>query len=840
MIEYIEVRSGTIGTDFLFSCHHPQGESVPTRFKVIFGVLGVLIVSAVAVFFFIRFQIKKSFAETSGTLSVTGLQLPVEITRDEFGVPRIAAQSEHDMMFAFGYVHAQDRLWQMDMARRIGQGRLSELLGSVTIPFDKMFRIVGIRHIAEKVEQKLTPESRVRLEAYSAGVNAFIGSHKGKYPIEFDLLRYDPEPWRPLHSIIIAKLMAWELNLSWWTDLTLGGIVDRLGYEKAREIFPTYPDDIPPIVRSNEWRKTISGAISFLEASQEYCRFRGIGGTLGGSNAWVVAPQKSTTSGVILANDTHLHLTQPSKWYEVQLKAPGYDVMGFSIAGVPGVVAGHNANIAWGLTNVMADDADFYIEQIDSTDAQRYIYDGQSLPIQSHEEEIIIRNDTSQYVSVRSTHHGPIVTDIKTMLKKADAPYVASMRWTGAEVSDQIAAFNAINRATNWEEFAAGVQKFTGPGQNFVYGDVKGNIGYWCGVLLPNRPLQQSSTLPLPGWTKETEWLGFVPFEQLPHLFNPSEGYIATANNKIVDDAYPYHISDLWEPPSRIQRLRDVLGRDTKFSVPDFELLQNDQFSHYAKQLTPYILNACSTGGEIVNADLVLEYLKSWNFVFGRENVATSIYQTFLTRLMYNIYEDEMGDALFHDYVILVNVPLRVTLRLVEEGGSTWFDNTRTGVVETRDDIIRKSMSEAVSLLREKFGDEMKNWQWGNLHTLTLQHPFGLQKPLDKIFSIGPYPYGGASTALTSGEYSFNDALSPTDLGKPYGVTVGASFRHIVDMSNPYEYKMVLPSGQSGQVFNKHYSDQTPLYLNGIYRVARSDEESAKKAKERLILNPEQ
>ncbi|MEK7251294.1 MAG: penicillin acylase family protein, partial [Bacteroidota bacterium] len=224
--------------------------------------------------------------------------------------------------------------------------------------------------------------------------------------------------------------------------------------------------------------------------------------------------------------------------------------------------------------------------------------------------------------------------------------------------------------------------------------------------------------------------------------------------------------------------------------------------------------------------------------VVTKEDIATTIYQQFLTRFIQNIYEDEMGKALFHDYVTLVNVPIRVTMRLVQEGTASWFDNIRTTPIETRDDIIRQSMKEALNALREKLGDETKNWQWGNLHTLTLQHPFGLQKPLDKVFSIGPFPYGGGSTAMTSGEYSFNEALEPSEMGKPFGVTVGSSFRHIVDMSKPHEYRMVLPSGQSGQVFNKHYDDQTPLYLNGAYRTSRSDDESAANMKERLTLNP--
>ncbi len=813
-----------------------SGVSLPTRFKVIIGILGVLIVSAIAGFFFLRYEVRKSFPETSGSLVIAGLHSPVTITRDDYGVPRIAASDEHDLMLAFGYVHAQDRLWQMDMARRVGEGRLSEILGTLTIPFDRMFRIVGIKKISAAVEQSITPASHARLEAYAAGVNAFIESHKGKLPVEFDLLRYEPEPWTLQHSIIVGRLMAWELNLSWWTDLTFGALVDRLGFEKTREIFPSFPNSVAPIVPSDEWKKTVKSALAFMETAHDYCDFQGIGGTLGGSNAWVVAPQKSASGSVILANDTHLQLSNPSKWYEVHLHAPGYEVSGFSVPGIPGIVSGHNRNIAWGLTNVMADDADFYIEKIDSTDPKRYIYDGKSLPMQISEEEILVRNDTSQYVTIRSTHHGPIVTDIKTLLKKADYKFVASMRWTGTEISDQIEAFNKIDRASNWDEFTAGVKDFSGPGQNFVYGDAKGNIGYWCGVKLPVRPASVNSLLPLNGWEKESEWKGFVPFAQLPHLYNPPEGYIATANNKIVDDTYPYFISNLWEPPSRIQRLQEILGKEDKFSVTDFELLQNDQFSFYAKEMTPYIIAACRGDLYPPYGNLVLEYLSSWNFVFSSENIPTAIYQQFLSHFVRNIFEDEMGKNLLHDYSVLVNIPLRTMSRLVQQDSSSWFDDTRTPAIESRDDIIRRSMTEAIEALRETLGDETKNWQWGKLHTITLQHPFGLQKPLDKVFSIGPFPYAGGSTTMMSGEYSFNDVLQPNDMNKPFAVTVGASFRHIVDMSKPDEARTILPSGQSGQVFTRHYDDQTILWLHGAYKTSLSDDATA--AKDQLILNP--
>jgi penicillin amidase len=800
-----------------------------TKAKVIIGSLFVLLLLVVGIVVFLSYQIRKSFPQTSGVLPVPGLEERVTVSRDEFGVPHIAAGSEHDLTFAMGYVHAQDRLWQMDLSRRAGAGSLSEIFGSSTVPFDRMFRIIGIQRISEEVEKSISPNSRNRLQWYADGVNTFITSHKGKYPAEFDLLRYDPEPWQPLHSIIIGRMMAWELNLAWWTDLTYGAILDKVGQEKMREILPSYPNDVAPIVPSTAWRAMAD--LGFLRTAESFQEFTGSSGTLGGSNAWVVAPSRSASGKVILANDTHLHLQCPSNWYELDLHAPGYDVSGMSIAGVPGIVAGQNKHIAWGLTNVMADDADFYIEKIDSSDPTRYIYDGESLPIQTREEEILVRGDSAVSVLIRSTHHGPIVTDISTSLKKMQYPFVASMRWTGSEISDQVEAFNAIDRATNWEEFIAGVKQFTGPGQNFVYGDIQGNIGYWCGVKLPIRGTQ--SLLPLAGWTKETEWKGFVPFDQLPHLFNPPEGYIATANNKIVDDSYPYHISDLWEPPSRIVRLREVLGKKDLFSVEDFERLQNDMFSYQAKELVPYILAACEDSTfKDAGDQFVCEYLRNWNFVFAKTDIATTIFQEFFVKLLENIYKDEMGDEIFHDFVILVNVPIRVTTKLMQEGTSSWFDDVRTERVEARDDIIRKSMHEAVAALKQRFGSETKLWRWGDLHTVTLRHPFslGLPKPLSRLFMIGPFPYGGASTALMSGEYSYNT---------PFEVTVGASFRQIVDFSKPDEARRILPTGQSGQIFHKHFDDQTHLWLNGAYRTVRMDSVSAaSESWEHLVLEP--
>ncbi len=797
------------------------------RSRILIGLLAVSLLVCCAGFFFLRYQVVKSFPEDSGNVTVPGLQQSVLVARDGFGVPLIKATNDEDLAFAMGYVHAQDRLWQMDMARRVGEGRLSELFGAKTIPFDRMFRTIGIHTIAKRAYEAMELESKERLASYAKGVNAFIESHQGRYPLEFDMLNYQPEPWNPVHSVMIGRLMAWELNLSWWTDLTFGILAERVGLEKAVDVFPTFPANVPPVVPSSAWRSYAGGVGSFLRHAQDFSAFAGTVGTLGGSNAWVVAPQKSASGNVLLANDTHLHLQSPSKFYEVQLRSPGYSVDGFSIPGIPVVVIGSNEHIAWGLTNLMADDADFYIEDIDTTVGHRYRYQNSWRPVTVSEEEIRVKDDTTITLRIRATHHGPIISDISDPFKKTAQPYAVSMRWTGFEVSDQIGAFDRINRAQNWGSFLEGVKKFSGPGQNFVYGDAKGNIGYWCGVWLPMRG-KQNSTLPLPGWDPSVEWKGFVPFEKLPHLYNPADGYIATANNKIVDDSYPYHISDLWEPPSRIQRLREVLGGDGTFSAEDFSRLQTDTYSVHAREMMEIILPVLEDSGFVVqDKDMLLTYLRNWTHAFSRDDIATTLYQQFLVELLRNIYIDEMGDELFHDFVLLVNVPIRVTQRLLTQGTSTWFDNNSTEQLETRDEIIKQSMRSAISVLQRENGALMKNWRWGEKHTVTFHHPFGRVQPLDAVFDIGPFPYAGGSTTLVSGEYSFNE---------PFAVTVGASLRQIVDLGRPLEARRVLPTGQSGQVFHLHYDDQTPLWLNGGYRSIPAGDETQRRRT--LVLEP--
>ena len=785
------------------------------RTRILIGVAGVLLVLTLAALFFFRHQVRKSFPRSEGRVQVSGLTAPVDVYRDDYGVPLVAAGTERDLMFAIGYVHAQDRLWQMDLMRHAGEGRLSELFGTETVPFDHMFRVVVLRRTADSIMARLDTSSLERLARYTAGVNAFIESSRGRFPVEFDLLGHDPETWQPVHSILAARLIAWELNLSWWTDITLGAIAERVGLLKAVDVIPSYPPDVDPTVPQSVWRRSIPLALGFVRTGSAYAQAFGRVSIGGGSNAWAVSPRRSATGHALLANDTHLHLSAPSTWYEMVLSGGGYDVRGMSIPGSPGIVAGRNGRIAWGLTNLMADEADFFVELLDSASGTTYAYDGRWRPITSWEEDILVRGDTTVTVVVRATHHGPIVSDVQTSLQQTRTPFTISMRWTGYEPNDPTGTILALNRAQTWDDFNAALDGFTVPGQNVVYADVEGFVGYRCAVRLPIRG-KAGGLLPLPGWDPASEWRGFVPGSRLPRTLNPPEGFVATANNKVVDDSYPYPMGDLWEPPARIQRLRELLAAHPEaVTVADCERWQSDRVSPLAMELVPYVLRVCAdTAFVLPEKERIVEYLRSWNFSFDRDDIPSAIFHPWLVRFVRNTFRDEMGDSLYHDYVLLVNIPLRVITRLIREEHSPWFDDVTTDSVETRDDIIRKSLLEGVADVRERLGDDPRLWRWGSLHTVELQHPFGLRPPLNAIFNVGPFPFGGASTALMSGEYSFN---------APFAVSVGPSYRQIFDLGDPSRARVVLPPGQSGHAFHPHYDDQAPLWLNGGYRTALSD-----------------
>jgi len=796
--------------------------------KITLGVIfSILIVGSTGMALF-YYTVNKSLPDYEGTKELTNLNSRIEIYRDSNAVPYIFAETSRDAAFALGYVHAQERMFQMDMLRRAAEGRLSEIFGGVTLPYDRMFLSIGILRTVQRDVSKLPPQIYDQLKAYSDGVNSYIQEKKGSLPIEFDVMAYEPYLWKPEHSMMIAKLMAWQLNLSWWTDITFTMLVQKLGEEKARGIIPDYPENAPLIIPYGlSSYPFVSDDI--VKTDLSFREFMGFSGTHIGSNNWAVSPVKSVSGKPIIANDPHLSLETPGKWYFAAIKTNDLQAEGFTLPGTPGIVIGKNQSISWTMTNIMTDDCDFYIEHLDSA-KKKYLVNGEWRDLKSYRYNISVKDSESVELNVKETHRGPIIDQIhpyNRLYPIDDTLADISMRWMGNESTEEIEAAYLINRAQNWEEFKKGVSHFSAPGQNFVYADKDGNIGYVCGTKLPVRS-SNSTSFVFDGSTDAYDWRGFVPFESMPQLFNPANNFIATANNKVVS-GFQYHISNLWEPPSRIQRITSLLSSKAKISTNDFKSIQMDQVSPFAEQLTGYITSAfVEHESKSKNVSRAVELLSRWDFSMDQYSQVPAIFCVFFQYMMRNTFLDEMGENLFNRYIFLANIPYRSLPDLMETDSSSWFDDVRSKRREHRNEIIRKSVYEAVKFIESQLGTDISQWQWGKLHKITFKHMFSGRLPaLDKLINIGPYEVGGDGTTVFNTEYSFN---------KPYANYLGPSMRYIYDFGKPEEINLILSTGQSGNIFSEHYSDMTEKWLTGKYIKINTSERIIKNSGYKLLI----
>jgi penicillin amidase len=813
---------------------------MPRWLKIVIGlfVTLVIVVSVGGIIFYK--MLSSSLPIYNGQIQSDKIFSDIRIYRDSLAVPYIFAQNDEDAAFALGYLHAQERLFVMDLARRAGEGRLSEVLGEDAVPFDKMFLTVGLKRNALENVKKLNPISLNLLKAYSNGVNLYIKEAKGHYPVEFDALGYDPYEWKPEHSLLIIRMMAWQLNISWWVDFSFSDLVLKLGEDKVKKILPAYPENGPYIIPS-ELKNLSSINKGLVETDQAFREFMGSSGTHIGSNNWAVNGTKSQSGKPIIANDPHLEYSAPGRWYAAVIKSGNETYAGVSLPGVPGIVIGKNDNISWTLTNIMADDADFYVEKLDSL-GKNYFYNGSWKTLISYKEKIKVKNKPDVEFNIKLTHRGPIISDIHPFSvlynnKGFHTPPI-SMKWTGNDFSDELFAFYKINKAKNWNDFKSAVQMFNVPGQNFVYADNNGNIGYAFGAKLPIRTYN-APTFIYDGTSDKYDWKGFVPQSELPTLFNPPQNYIASANNKTVKE-FKYHISNLWEPSSRIERITQLLTSKDKLSVSDYKKFQMDQTSPYAQKITSYILNAFKDK-KITdqNLKLALELLKDWNYDLNEDSQVPSIYSVFFKFLLKNIYYDEMGHDLFNEFVFMSNVPYRSVLQVLEDSTNTWWDNVNTPQIESRNEIIRKSLADALTELENKFGKDIKFWQWGDLHKVTFKHSFsGFYSLLDEYINIGPFRIGGDGTTIFNTEYRFSESINkyPRFNHKEYENDVGPSMRYIYDFANPDEFWLVLTTGQSGNVMSSHYKDMSKMWLNGGYIKIKTDETSIRKNKNILTI----
>jgi len=830
----------------------------------VYGYLILLVAAGITLFFLFSSLTKKSFYEETGSINVKGITKSVDVLKDDFGVAHVRAENETDMYFAMGYTHAQDRLWQMDISRRAGEGRLSEVFGKDALEYDKLFRTIGINRIAHQLYAQISPKSKEILQQYAAGVNYFMESHSQKLPLEFDILNYKPYEWKPEHSLMIIRLMGWELNISWYTDFLFGEIVKKFGYEKAKEFFPNYPEDKPFIISDREkaadnidtttkkivpkvtpkitpkvpdvknkkkttevieegYKNLVELGSDFYKTTLDIKSFLGIEGTHIGSNSWVVGGKKSENGKPILANDPHLSLSTPAKWYEIHLnnKANNSNVSGFSLPGCPLIVMGHNDVISWGITNLMNDDSDFYILNRDSSDANKYIYQNNSYKLDSLNESIRIKDINDEYeLTVYTTKLGPVisnldVTGINTKQTfKGATNQIVTFRWTGFEMSDEVESFYDLNNAKNWDQFKSAFRFYNLPALNFTYADTNGNIGYKAAGKIPmrkNLTEEDRAFYPSDG---EIEWTGFIPYDELPSSYNPKEDYIVTANNK-PEKGYKHYISNLYEPSYRAQRIEDLLKQRNNFTAEETKLIQRDIYSLQAKEFCKYLFDAYASVKTSDKTELFfLDRMQKWDYELKYVSPEAAIYSQFEIELYNNIYKEKLGEELFRDYLFVKNIPVRNTSKLLADDKSWLFDNN------SRDFLLRKSFIDAVNTLKKKFGtDDISKWGWGNIHKVLLKHPLGSIPALSSILNIGPFEIGGSGTTIACAEYNFYNSLTGTN----YDVFLGSSMRMIVDLSDVKNYFTIIPTGQSGQPLHPNFDDQARRWLNGDYKIVITD-----------------
>ena len=762
-------------------------------------VVSILLVLTIVIIAGAYGYLRFTLPDYDGEMTIPGLTGDVEIIRDSFAMPHIYAGSNEDAYFALGYCMAQDRLFQMDMVRRAARGKLAEILGPDLVPVDRFFRTITAGRSIESIAAAYDKQTLEVSKAYTKGVNYFIKNHKGPLPLEFTILGYSPEPWHYTDLIGVYYYMAWDLNAAFAIEMLHAAVIEKVGQKLSRDLFPDYPIGYPTIVpggqASLEFFKTLTLAREAL-------------GTEGGgaSNNWVISGKKSATGMPILANDPHLGHGAPGIWYEAHLVTPEMNVSGSLLPGVPLIIIGANENVAWGVTNVMADDADFYIEKLNPANPHQYKFKGQWEDMTIKKEVIRVKGSADVNFSVKLTRHGPIIDEIN----KFDEPEgtALAMRWTAYEMLEKN-PFYYLNTARSIEDVEQALEYFKCPGQNFVYADKRGEIGYWAAVGIPIRD-GFSGALPVPGWDGRHEWKGYAATAEQPHMKNPSRGWIATANNKHVDDSYPYPISHYYAMPDRFVRIQRLITAKDKYSVGDFEEMHNDFYMILAEEWVPEILDALTDKNLTNNEKAAKASLQDWDFVAGAEEVAPMVFHATINAMVKNTLEKRMGDELYRLYLKHNYMVLNAMRNLISARQSAWFDDPDTPEVEDLEAVITKSFKEAIVYLDTNLGAAVEDWQWGKLHTLTIYHPFGKSSPVMGYFmNIGPMPIGGGIATVNP---------QPYRLSNPWEGYHGASLRYIIDFADMKNSRRVIPAGISGNFMSPHYDDQIELWRNGRYR----------------------
>jgi penicillin amidase len=745
--------------------------------------------------------LRRSLPQVSGTVQVAGLRSRVEIVRDADGVPHIYASDRLDALFGLGYAHAQDRLWQLDFQRRAGQGRLSEVLGEPTVGVDRFLRTLGVHRAAKSAWEKLPAESRAAAEAYVAGINAWIdAASPGQLPVEFLLTGARPERWAGSDVVLWGKMLALDLGADYNTELLRSDIIAKVGPERAAQLLAG--DGVGDFSIAAAGAESYAGVRDFDQLARRAMGLSAQTGMPTGSNSWVVGGAKTSTHAPILANDPHLPTNLPLTWYLAHLSAPGFEVAGATIPGLPAVVIGHNAAVAWGITNAPVDVEDLFRERLDPSGTQAE-YQGKWEPLTVDTETVEVKGRAPVTFQVRSSRHGPLISDAmnsgeeqRPAEQRGPLREPLALRWVALEPEDgTLTALLGLNTAQSWEEFRAALSTYVAPTQNFVYADTRGNIGYYLPGLVPVRA--KSSPVPAEGWSADYEWTGWVPFDQLPQAYNPPSHFIVTANNQPVPRDYPYYLGREWSPPFRAERISELLEAKATLSPDDIAAMQGDTMSRRASALVERLLKLVTPANETERR--AVELLKGWDGNMQGDSTAATIYGAWFIRLASGLLEDDLGETMTRSYRTHDVFTVPFLEQALAQPSSPWCDNRATAATETCVDVANQTFRAALAFLQERYGADPGRWRWDGAHQAVFAHQLLTNVPPLQPFVDRSVGTPGDGTTVNLGGFSFE---------QPFQQRSGATYRQVIDLGDLQNSRFIIAAGQSGNPLSPHYADK--------------------------------
>jgi len=739
---------------------------------------------------------RRPLPKQKGTIELAGLEGPVRVRRDRWGVPHIEAGSAADLWFAQGFCHGQDRLWQMDFYRRVLSGRVAEFAGAEGLQVDRLMRTLGMRRTAEREAELLDPELLALLARFCEGVNAAAADARA-LPFEMQLLRLDFEPWRPADILGLGKLLAFGLSTNWEKELLRADMTRELGAELAARLDPGYPAD-NPVVTQEPWSGNGLGLAEQIDAVR---RSIGMAAEASGSNNWAVSGALSATGLPLIACDPHLPPSMPGIWYQVGLGLGDRFVRGASLPGMPGVYLGQSNDVCWTFTNVMADVQDLFVERVEG---DSYLFEGEWRPLQIVREEIAVKGrEAPEVLDVRITHHGPIVN---AALGADDAEPLA-LRWTALDRPTAFKGMFELHGIRSGSELVAALEGHTSPPSNLVWADRHGSIGY---KLIGSLPLRKGGCpdLPKPGWDGEYEWEGTVPYDELPEVNDPEGGFLVTANNRIVGDSYPHHITSDWLDGFRARRIEQLLRASDEHDVEGFEAMQSDNLSIPGLETARRLGRLTPKGQREISA---LERLRSWDGRLDPDSIAGTIYQAFLLRLAREVARAAIGDRDLcerwldradNGFTPHVTSPWRWHSHLMD----LWEEGDEALIGRPWDDLVLEAFSGALDDLGDRFGPDPEGWRWGHVHEMEFPHPLGEANPLLRRLLNRSLRAGGAQETVSQIAYDPNN---------PYTAVWAPSWRMVADPTAPDRSRWQMFTGQSGHPASPHYDDLQDDWLKG-------------------------